>query len=84
MLATQSEVKLVMREPDTPGGLRLSMAWRPVSRSVTGDAIVMWCVRPSAEMMERNRSARLCGKQSTRKRDRNEQLEIKAESSRDF
>lgn len=38
MLETQSAVKLVIREPDTPGGLRFSMAWRPASKSVTAAA----------------------------------------------
>lgn len=30
-----------MREPETPGGFKLSMAWRPVSRSVTAEAMVL-------------------------------------------
>lgn len=41
MFVTHSVVKLVMREPDTPGGFKLSMAWRPASRSATGDAMVL-------------------------------------------
>lgn len=40
MLATQSDVRLVIREPDTPGGFKLSMACRPASKSVTADAMV--------------------------------------------
>lgn len=44
MLETQSAVKLVIREPDTPGGLRLSMAWRPVSKSVTAAAAMTLAV----------------------------------------
>lgn len=39
MFARQRAVRLVMRDPDTPGGFKLSMAWRPVSRSVTADAM---------------------------------------------
>jgi hypothetical protein len=30
----------VILEPDTPGGFRFSMAWRPASRSATTDAMV--------------------------------------------
>jgi hypothetical protein len=36
-LLTQSAVIFAMREPDTPGGFKPSMAWRPASNSVTGD-----------------------------------------------
>ena len=39
-LATQRAVSELMREPDTPGGLRPCMACRPASSSATGDAIV--------------------------------------------
>jgi hypothetical protein len=31
----------VIREPETPGGFRLSMACRPVSKSVTAEAMVV-------------------------------------------
>jgi hypothetical protein len=40
MLDTQSDVRLVMRDPETPGGFRLSIAWRPTSRSATADAML--------------------------------------------
>lgn len=40
MLATQRDVRLVIRDPDTPGGFKLSMAWRPASKSATADAMV--------------------------------------------
>lgn len=40
MFERQRDVKLVIRDPETPGGFKLSMAWRPVSRSVTADAMV--------------------------------------------
>jgi len=36
-LLTQSAVMLVIREPDTPGGFKPSMACKPVSSSVTAD-----------------------------------------------
>lgn len=41
MLETQSEVRLVMRDPDTPGGFRLSIAWRPASKSATAEAMMI-------------------------------------------
>ena len=44
-LATQSAVMLVIREPDTPGGLRPSMACRAVSNSATADDMVTTSVR---------------------------------------
>jgi hypothetical protein len=31
----------VILEPETPGGFRPSMAWRPVSRSATADDMVI-------------------------------------------
>jgi hypothetical protein len=40
MLAVQSEVMLVILEPDTPGGLRLSMDCRMPSRSATAEVMV--------------------------------------------
>lgn len=40
MLETQSDVRLVIRDPDTPGGFKLSMAWRPASRSATAVAML--------------------------------------------
>lgn len=40
-METQSDVRLVMREPETPGGFKFNMAWRPVSRSVTADAMML-------------------------------------------
>lgn len=39
MLETQSDVRLVMRDPETPGGFKFSMAWRPASRSATAEAM---------------------------------------------
>lgn len=36
MFATQREVRLLIRDPDTPGGFKLSIAVRAVSRSLTG------------------------------------------------
>lgn len=35
-------VRWLILEPDTPGGLRPSMAWRLASRSATADDIVVW------------------------------------------
>lgn len=40
MFATQRDVRLVIREPDTPGGFKFSMAWRPASKSATAEAIM--------------------------------------------
>ena len=45
MLATQSDVRLVILDPDTPGGFKLSMACRPASRSATADAMTVWRLR---------------------------------------
>lgn len=42
MLETQSDVRLEMREPETPGGFKFIMAWRPDSRSVTADAMMVY------------------------------------------
>lgn len=41
MFAVQSDVMLVIFEPDTPGGLRLSMDWRYPSSSATADDIAI-------------------------------------------
>lgn len=37
----QRLVKVLILDPETPGGLRLSMAWRLFSRSATADDMVL-------------------------------------------
>jgi hypothetical protein len=45
MFVTHSVVRLLMRDPDTPGGFKLSMAWRPASSS--SDAMANWAILPT-------------------------------------
>lgn len=47
MLAVQSEVMLVILDPETPGGLRLSMDCRYASSSATAeDILLVLCLSP--------------------------------------
>jgi hypothetical protein len=39
-LATHRAVRDAILVPDTPGGLRADMAWRPVSNSATAEAMM--------------------------------------------
>lgn len=39
-LATHSAVREAILVPETPGGFRVDMAWRPVSRSATAEAMI--------------------------------------------
>jgi hypothetical protein len=41
----------VILDPDTPGGFNPSMAWRPVSKSATADAMIAESARSTRYVM---------------------------------